>query len=43
MSAQKFFNKVVRNNERPKIINIDKSGSVDTAIMRSVQKVVGEL
>jgi putative transposase len=33
MSTQKFFNKVVRNNQRPKIINIDKSGSNYTAII----------
>ena len=27
ISAQKFFNKVIENNGRPRIINIDKSGS----------------
>lgn len=33
ISAQKFFNKAIRNNGRPKIINIDKSGSNYAAII----------
>ena len=32
MSAQKFFNKAIGNNGRPRMINIDKSGSNKTAI-----------
>jgi putative transposase len=32
MSAQKFFNKVIRNNGRPRVINIDKSGTNKMAI-----------
>ena len=31
-SAQKFFNKAIANNQNPRIINIDKSGSNFTAI-----------
>ena len=31
-SAQKFFNKAIANNQNPRIINIDKSGSNLTAI-----------
>ena len=30
MSAQKFFNKAIGNNGRPRIVNIDKSGSNKT-------------
>ncbi len=33
MSAQKFFNKAIRNNGSPRIINIDKSGSNYAAII----------
>ncbi len=32
MSAQKFFNKAIGNNGRPRVINIDKSGSNYSAI-----------
>jgi len=32
MSAQKFFNKALENNGRPRVINIDKSGSNSSAI-----------
>jgi putative transposase len=32
MSAQKFFNKAIDNNGRPRVINIDKSGSNYSAI-----------
>jgi putative transposase len=32
MSAQKFFNKAIGNNGRPRVINIDKSGSNKMAI-----------
>jgi putative transposase len=31
-SAQKFFNKAIANNQNPRVINIDKSGSNFTAI-----------
>ena len=31
-SAQKFLNKAIRNNEKPRLINIDKSGANFTAI-----------
>ena len=31
-SAQKFFNKAIGNNDKPRVINIDKSGSNFTAI-----------
>ena len=31
-SAQKFFNKAIANNQNPRIINIDKSGSNFTTI-----------
>jgi len=31
-SAQKFFNKAIGNNGKPRVINIDKSGSNYTAI-----------
>ena len=31
-SAQKFFNKAIGNNVKPRVINIDKSGSNFTAI-----------
>ena len=32
MSAQKFFNKAIVNNGRPRVINIDKSGTNKVAI-----------
>ncbi len=32
ISAQKFFNKAIRNNGKPRIINIDKNGSNYSAI-----------
>ena len=32
MSAQKLFNKAIGNNGRPRIVNIDKSGSNKTAL-----------
>ena len=32
MSAQKFFNKAIKNNGKPRVINIDKSGSNFAAI-----------
>ena len=32
MSAQKFFNKAIRNNGRPRVVNIDKSGANKMAI-----------
>jgi putative transposase len=32
MSAQKFFNKAIGNNSKPRVINIDKSGSNYSAI-----------
>jgi len=32
MSAQKFFNKAIGNNGRPRVINIDKSGTNKMAI-----------
>ena len=32
MSAQKFFNKAIENNGKPKVINIDKSGTNKMAI-----------
>ena len=32
MSAQKFFNKAIGNNGKPRVINIDKSGSNFSAI-----------
>ena len=32
MSAQKFFNKAIGNNGKPRIINIDKSGSNKSAL-----------
>ena len=32
-SAQKFFNKAIGNNGKPRVINIDKSGSNFTAIL----------
>jgi putative transposase len=32
MSAQKFFNKAIGNNGKPRVINIDKSGSNYSAI-----------
>ena len=31
-SAQKFFNKAIANNQNPRVINIDKSGSNFTTI-----------
>lgn len=40
MSAQKFFKKAIRNKGRPKIINVDKSGSNYAAIMLLIQGVV---
>jgi putative transposase len=33
MSAQKFFNKAVGNNGKPRVINIDKSGANSSAIL----------
>ncbi len=33
MSAQKFFNKAIGNNGKPRVINIDKSGSNNSAIL----------
>jgi len=36
-SAQKFLNKAIRNNGRPRIINIDKSGA-NTSAIRTVNK-----
>ena len=33
MSAQKFFNKAIGNNGKPRIVNIDKSGSNGSAIL----------
>ncbi len=33
MSAQKFFNKAIGNNGKPRIVNIDKSGSNSSAIL----------
>jgi putative transposase len=33
MSAQKFFNKAISNNGKPRIVNIDKSGSNSSAIL----------
>ena len=33
MSAQKFFNKAIGNNGKPRIVNIDKSGSNNSAIL----------
>jgi putative transposase len=32
MSAQKFFNKAIGNNGRPRVVNIDKSGTNKMAI-----------
>jgi putative transposase len=32
MSVQKFFNKAIGNNGRPRVINIDKSGTNKRAI-----------
>ena len=32
MSAQKFFNKAIGNNGKPRVINIDKSGANSSAI-----------
>ena len=32
MSAQKFFNKAIGNNGKPRIVNIDKSGANKTAL-----------
>ena len=32
MSAQKFFNKAIENNGKPRVINIDKIGSNNSAI-----------
>ncbi|NQY09371.1 MAG: IS6 family transposase [Flavobacteriales bacterium] len=32
MSDQKFFNKAIRNNGKPRVVNIDKSGSNYSAI-----------
>ena len=37
MSAQKFFNKAIGNNGKPRVINIDKSGS-NTAGIRTWNK-----
>ena len=33
MSAQKFFNKAIGNNGKPRIVNVDKSGSKSSAIL----------
>ena len=33
MSAQKFFNKAIGNNGKPRLINIDKSGANSSAIL----------
>jgi putative transposase len=33
MSAQKFFKKAIGNNGKPRIVNIDKSGSNNSAIL----------
>ena len=33
MSAQKFFNKAIGNNGKPRIVNIDKSGANSSAIL----------
>ena len=33
MSAQKFFNKAIGNNGKPRIVNIDKSGSNNSSIL----------
>ena len=33
MSAQKFFNNAIGNNGKPRIVNIDKSGSNNSAIL----------
>ena len=33
MSAQKFFNKAIGNNGKPRVINIDKSGANSSAIL----------
>ena len=33
MSAQKFFNKAIGNNGKPRVINIDKSGANNSAIL----------
>ena len=33
ISAQKFFNKAIGNNGKPRIVNIDKSGSNSSAIL----------
>ena len=32
MSAQKFFNKAIGNNDKPRVVNIDKSGANKTAL-----------
>jgi len=32
MSAQNFFNRAIGNNERPRIINIDKNGFNSSAL-----------
>ena len=32
MSAQKFFNKAIGNNGRPRVVNIDKSGTNKVAL-----------
>jgi putative transposase len=37
MSAQKFFNKAIGNNGRPRLVNIDKSGANSSAL-RTVNK-----
>ena len=34
MSAQKFFNKAIENNGKPRVVNIDESGSNYSAIRR---------
>ena len=35
-SAQKFFNKAIANNQNPRVINIDKSGS--TVVSKSLNR-----
>ena len=37
MSAQKFFKKAIGNNGRPRLVNIDKSGSNNSAL-RTINK-----
>jgi putative transposase len=37
MSAHRFFNKAIGNNEDPRVVNIDKSGS-NKSVLQSVNK-----